>query len=271
MIITIFVHGTFFNITKLPLTYKLFYTPEGFHAVKNISSSFVIKSKAQLLENLDAQQFQFDHFYSYGWPGSLNDKVRKQSSFLLYKKIKALIKHYEQNYKVKPLIRVIGHSHGGNVALYLAEHAQKDVTFFIDELILLGCPVQHHTAHLTKSSRFKQIYSFHSHIDLLQVLDPQGLPFFKDTIQQLLTLNNSDSSKSIHQNSKFFSERHFPHSDNILQINIKINKLPLFHLDFILIKFFKVLPQALTLLKQHQTAPFLPIIKNDIMLNIDSV
>ena len=47
-----------------------------------------------------------------------------------------------------PIFKLITHSHGGNVALYLAPIAEEDPlnAVTIEELILLACPVQVETS-----------------------------------------------------------------------------------------------------------------------------
>ena len=117
---------------------------------------------------------------------------------------------------------LIAHSHGCNVALYLAELAKsgefKDLV--IDRLILLACPVQLATAHLVGSPIFKRVFSFYSTADLGQIIDPQGL---------------YNETKKISKDSKkppLFSQRLFDDSPNLVQARILMNRQSPGHMSF---------------------------------------
>ena len=74
---------------------------------------------------------------------------------------------------IEPKVRVIGYSHGGNVCLYTAKVAQKaqENGLSIDELILIGMPVQSETDHLINDPMFKKIFHIYSRGDRIQKLD----------------------------------------------------------------------------------------------------
>ena len=118
---------------------------------------------------------QFNHdsgehqYYTYGWSGLISVRERYLEAQPLYHAIKDL---REKNPTSK--IRVIGYSHGGNIALYLAairnQEYQED-TFAIDELILIGTPIQRENEHCICSLLFKKVYNFYSHQDRVQRMD----------------------------------------------------------------------------------------------------
>ena len=122
-------------------------------------------------------------------------------------------------------IRLITHSHGGNVALNIAKIIpHMDTHFAIDQLILLACPVQDHTKDLIHHPIFKQCYSLYSRLDLMQIIDPQGIygpsGFFR---------------------SHFLSERCFPLNDRLHQIKIRMNRRAITHSEFTMPPFLEQL------------------------------
>ena len=112
------------------------------------------------------EEFPLTSFYFFGWSGKLDFKARKQEAVRLYDELK----------KLDGAITIIAHSHGGNVALHLAEVAQarNDTDFQIDRLILLATPVQEATAGFTAWPLFKKVIACYSATDATQILDPQG-------------------------------------------------------------------------------------------------
>lgn len=110
-------------------------------------------------------------YYTFGWSGLLSAAKRHQEAHDLYKELKALI---AASPHPQPKIRVVGYSHGGNLALNLAAiHDEKypHDTLQVDELICLGVPVQNETEHLIYSPFFKRIFHFYSREDHVQRLD----------------------------------------------------------------------------------------------------
>src|SRR5262249_19127675 len=136
---------------------------------------------------------------------------------------------YQKKYKCEPKIRIIAHSHGGNVALLLEKAKDPaDTTFSISELILLATPVQHETKKYAHAPLFEKIYSLYSHLDSLQIIDPQGL--------------------QTHHGAPLFSERRFENHDKICQCAIKMGGRYLMHVEFIKGKFICNLPFVLNAL-----------------------
>ena len=115
-------------------------------------------------------------YYTYGWSGLLSHKRRFEESFEFYLALKKLI-HDLKSTGVTPKIRLVGYSHGGTLCLNLGaikNHSFMHDTFVVDEVILLGMPVQKKTRHLIYSSLFKHIYHIYSQGDTIQKLDFSG-------------------------------------------------------------------------------------------------
>jgi len=58
------------------------------------------------------------HFYTFGWSGILSLTKRRNDALRLYNALSEELKHYREM-GINPKIRIIVHSHGGNVALNL--------------------------------------------------------------------------------------------------------------------------------------------------------
>lgn len=234
--ITIFIHGTL-----PPLIDKLIHAyeaPLGLTSASKLSSSFVHKKLIQALSQADSELFPVEHMYVFGWSGDLSVSGRRDEARRLLRELK----------KLDGKITLICHSHGCNVALNLASLARKDARLkangdklSIERLILLAGPVQEATKRYVRSSLFKQIISFYSVGDLIQVIDPQGLQ----------EQGKKRSKKK--NNNVFFSHRVWPKADNIIQAQVcfertllsRTFKQPLLHSNFIQANFIKHLPDAI--------------------------
>ena len=204
-----------------------------------------------------------DEYYTFGWSGLVSNKLRYLESAFLHQDLYKLIKKIrEQGYE--PKIRLIGYSHGGNLALQLgALHVTKPIPeqFFIDELWMLGTPIQVETDYLINSPIFKKVYNFYSRADRVQTLD-----FF--------------SFKRFFSRKKFSSRNNFKVPDKLTQIRLKIteyeprpNKKPLGYIPCddpkLLKKYFKELNydpghfelwfMGWTILTYRNTFPFYPL------------
>jgi hypothetical protein len=226
--ITIWIHGT--KLIPRPILHKIFHSPDGLVPATAFDSQYHLRSIADTLCAADQVKFASEYTFLFGWSGQLGFESREKAAQDLYKQLKPVIKAYIQKHKARPLIRIITHSHGGNVALNLAK-IKDDQDFVIDELILLACPVQEATAELIKDKIFKEVFVIYSAFDLLQIIDPQGLYSYNNTCPLL-------------------SKRHFPIQDNIIQTKIKINGRALLHCDFIRLKFIAILPQIIDKMRE---------------------
>lgn len=114
-----------------------------------------------------------NYYYTYGWSGLLSPKTRYKDAELFFVALeKELEKYHTQG--IYPKLRVIGYSHGGNVSLNLERIRRDkfpDSTMSVDELLLIGSPIQGETDFLINGPLFKRIYNFFSHADRIQQLD----------------------------------------------------------------------------------------------------
>lgn len=249
--INIFIHGTLFFALKLPFASSFFSSPQGLFPVSKLPNSYQIKKVATMLNNRNSTKFPINNFYSYGWSGQLSSTTRNLAAHEIYHVILNLTNNYKAKIGRIPKIRIITHSHGGNIALQLGKWARyhQDKNFQIDELILLACPVQFETKNYVKDKCFKKIYSLFSYADLIQIADPQGLI-------ELKNIKIKNWWKKLSQ-KPIFSERVFPRSNNLIQANITLNRYRPIHIDFLRLKFFKALPDILHFLDLDRKKPFL--------------
>lgn len=223
---TIFIHGTIIPVLSR-FTHGVEY-PYGIISLTDCHRANRLTKIAHTLHGAAPERFPLESFYFYCWPGNLKFSERKKATEKLYS---ALCQH------AGPLT-IIAHSHGCNVALYLAELAGTDesATLLIDRLILLASPVQLATAHLVRSPVFKQVFSFYSSADLGQIIDPQGM--YEET---------KKVSKDI--SPPLFSRRTFDPAPNLVQARILFNKQSPGHVSFITPRFLHRLPSIITLLE----------------------
>jgi predicted esterase len=220
-IITVWIHGT--RLTFRPLFQKN--NPPAHVLIKahSLECDPKLKAIATTLICADSEQFQTDHFYLFNWSGKLCFEEREIAAKQLHYDLESLIQSYQKT-GINPYIRIIGHSHGGNVALNLAHHKNS---FQIDELILLACPVQEKTKFLITKPLFKSIYALYSAFDIIQILDPQGIYKHKNKTDPL------------------FSNRQFAHQPNLAQMKVKIDRRAISHFEFAQPSFLKLLPEIL--------------------------
>lgn len=178
---------------------------------------------AELMAKADPTQYCLDNYYYFGWNGKLCFQKRKAAAKDLYAELEKLHKEHKNLLGEGPIIRVITHSHGGNVLLNLAKIIPAESQLYIDEAIILACPVQDKTKYLAASPRFKKIYAFYSGNDMFQVLDPQG--WYKKG-----------------KTKKLFSDRTFPQTENLRQARIKLHGGHPMHIEFFMPKFMAHLP-----------------------------
>lgn len=149
-----------------------------------------------------------DHYYTYGWTGLLSPSQRYSDSCYLYKALSEEIEKFREQ-GIEPSIRIIGYSHGGNVCLNLARVRlchNLPYTFTIDELILMGMPVQPENDYLVSDPLFKKIYHIYSRGDRVQKLD-----FF--------------STKRFFSRRLFKPRRGFALPNKLIQVQIKCTRL----------------------------------------------
>lgn len=217
--INVWIHGT--RLFPSQVLKSFFYAHPGLSHYTRLDPEYHMRTIADTLIASNPHIFPAETFYIFGWSGKLSFTEREEMAEQLYNQLQPIIDEYQQKYGAYPFIRLMAHSHGGNVALNLAISAHKhEKQFEIAELILLACPVQKKTMHFIDDPLFKKIYALYSRLDLLQVVDPQGLYKGK-------------------QKSKLFSDRCFNPHPKLTQVKIKMNGRAIMHVEFILAPFLK--------------------------------
>lgn len=157
--------------------------------------------------SLNAGYPKTDEYYTFGWSGLISNKLRFLEGAFLFQDLSKVFKKYkEEGFNLR--VRLIGYSHGGNLALQLGaiyKTKPEHERFYIDELWLLGTPIQVETDYLVNSPIFKKVFNFYSRADRIQTLD-----FF--------------SFKRFFSKKKFSNHRNFKVQDKLYQIRIKITK-----------------------------------------------
>lgn len=228
--ITVWIHGTR-GFTR-PFFPSFFACPIGLNVVPEVDSYYHHRRLAELLCTIDQARFNVKTFYLFGWSGNLSFNAREQAALELYHALLKIIDEYKRSYGSIPYIRIITHSHGGNVALNLSHYIQPNDGFIVDELVLLACPVQEYSKNLVTAACFKKIYSLYSLMDSIQIADPQGL--YRQTKQ----LNNTKKP--------FFSQRVFPYHQHLLQASIYNGYRGIMHIEYLMFHFVRTLPALLT-------------------------
>lgn len=221
-IIVIWVHGTnSFQWVKNIFCYKFFYTKPGMHNACTYPANVQLSKITETLAKADPVHFKLNNIYLFGWSGKLSAEEREAAGKDLMEATKKLVQEYRADHEGKnPKIYMITHSHGGNVALSMVR--DWDVPP-ITRLIMLAAPVQALTALRCKDTTlFEEVYSIFSSKDIMQVMDPQKFSTGRGTT---------------------FSQRIFPHQENVLQAEITINGKSPAHITFILQPFVSYLPQ----------------------------
>jgi len=237
--ITVWIHGT--HLIRRPIFYSIFNGKATLKQAYFFDSDQSFYTTAKTIAMSSPKKFPLDTFYIFGWSGKLRAQEREDAAKQLYQDLQSIIAIYLQQYQIYPVIQLITHSHGGNVALNLAKVKDPtDTQFSIASLVLLACPVQTQTMDYICNSIFKQVYVLYSGIDMLQVLAPE-----------IIYQNNKEQKQTI-RSYKIppFSSRRFPLQSHIIQAKIKINKHALLHTKFTSPKFLTILPLILTELDQ---------------------
>ncbi len=244
--ITVWIHGTRF--IRRPLFYTFFNGIPSLRPIQEIDPNSNIFENAHTLHNVAPDLFSLETFYAFGWSGKLSTAIRQEAADRLYIELQRIVKEYKEKYHQDPIIRLITHSHGGTVALNLArvEKSPTDEPFTINELVLMGCPVQRATKQFIENDIFEHTCALYSGLDMVQILAPQITYTFYKT-------------KKGHIRSRFhwppFSNRQFQNHPKLAQVKVKINGRALFHSEFTSNRFVSILPHILHVLNschKHQ-------------------
>lgn len=113
-------------------------------------------------------------YYTFGWSGLLSQKKRYLAAEDLYSQLTKELQELKKLH-IRPFIRIIAFSHGGNVVLNVSAVQNSDpfVTepLIINELISIATPIQRETDHLVSDPMFKKVYHLYSKEDNIQALD----------------------------------------------------------------------------------------------------
>jgi hypothetical protein len=152
--------------------------PIGLHSVLPALSSTASGAELiswffqEMYKLLPNNEFALVHPFTFGWDGSLSLSRRKEQAKVL---LEALYKTYTALKYTYPFedfeIVIEAHSHGGNLALHMADWVSEAQKFKIDHLFIFGTPIHGDTQHLPASPLFKNVYNFHSEGDFIQVAD----------------------------------------------------------------------------------------------------
>lgn len=190
--ITIWIHGTqpmkllpdiVFKFNKELISYFQNFMP-GLVPLSEVPAHSYVKAISKVLFDSSSDLFPVEHFYQFGWSGDVSVDKRRVYGHQLYQEIKNLVIHYKKQYGCIPILTLISHSHGGNVALHMHELFVQDQSLIIDRLVLLGCPIQVETADYVESSLFRSIINVYSEDDVIQIIDPQWLQPFVASIDK---------------------------------------------------------------------------------------
>ncbi len=230
--ITIFVHG---SILKLPILWRAKKgCVNGLVQYSDICDECGYKKVLKHLNEVDPNNYRAEDNYMFGWSGSLRSGRGEEASIQLYDQLAGLVEEYKNKYGYIPNIRIITHSNGARIALYLGKTAKRrnNKNFRVQEVIMLACPVQHITSKLIPQRCFRKIYSLYSLSDWVQIIAPQSYKKFK----------KKECKKCL---SPFFSSRFFPDYPNLIQAKIRVNNRGISHSGFLRHKFIRKLPQVI--------------------------
>jgi pimeloyl-ACP methyl ester carboxylesterase len=216
--LTVWIHGTSFTWWR--------HCPFGLTPAHALPDGSRLQTFAHKLAANYPTSYAIDTFYAFGWSGKLCFKERERAAEDLYRLLRKEITYYEQTHLITPRVRLISHSHGGNVALNLAKiKPEQDQRFCVDELILLACPVQKATAEYMDDPLFKKIYALYSRSDWGQILDPQGL--YPNVTEQ-----RHPVSRKKHASCPLLSGRVFKPQSKLLQGRLRIDGAGAYHVEF---------------------------------------
>jgi hypothetical protein len=171
-------------------------------------ASGLVARQFDMVEKLTNPYCNYDnHYYTYGWYGLLSTRIRYYDAIPLYRSITAEVTKFRAQ-GIEPEVRVIGYSHGGNVCLNLGAVRQNedvDQTINIDELVMLGAPIQCETDFLLADPIFKRVYQIYSRGDRIQKLD-----FF--------------STKRFFSRRRFSERKYFKLPEKLTQIQLRMTR-----------------------------------------------
>jgi len=240
--VTVFVHGTYHLRSIIPSFLgplsRFALHKEGLYHSSTMGNEFCYSQFLTTLTYENPILLPYEHAYIFAWNGHLKVQSRKEAAATLQAALLDIKKQYPEWD-----LTIIAHSHGGNVALHLAELSDGSL-YTIDRLILMGTPVQHATKSLIESRLFKEVIVLYSRTDLFQIGDPQGLP------ENFTALFYRPKSTAEKEKIPFFSERIFS-NPRVKHVQITCNSRPIAHIEFLFKSFLRTLTPLLKIVESH--------------------
>ena len=172
--ITIFIHGSR-SAAKYVLPQK-YQSKQGLYPVIDYSVDSHYYEIAEIFQEKDPATFSMKNYYVFGWDGALSFDVRKKLAQKLRNQLEPVLDAYKQKDGCYPEVTIITFSHGGNIALQLADFlGEVESKYNKVNLLLIGCPVQATTEHMIASSYFNHVSVVSSRGDVIQRMDPHNL------------------------------------------------------------------------------------------------
>jgi len=235
-IITLYIHGT--KVLPGVNYFMQGYFPAGLHQAESLCESYHPLSLISTLSTGKVPLCNRKDLYLYGWNGNLWPSSRLNAAKDCKKAILEQLITKEHSPENPLILRLLTHSHGGAVGLYLAGIIEEEnLPIEIKELILMGCPMQERTEALAACKCIKKIYNLYSEQDIIQIIDPQGI--YPDVCNT--------------QGLPLFSYRILNFSQkNMWNIGIKLNNKSLGHSDFIHTTFLRYIQQIINKAQKHE-------------------
>jgi len=237
--IALYIHGT--KIPGIDIKREIFgdFFPKGLHCASTLTDP---SHPHTVINALCTGKHKFikekKDLYFLGWDG-LFPTQRAHEAQNLYDALSKITKESTCSEKNPLRIHCISHSHGGAVLLYLVQLIdEKKAPIVIDELVLMGCPIQQMTEKFAHSATVKKIYNIYSKGDELQKKDPQGL---------------YPEARINGERPQLLSRRTFSKKRNCLwEISIKVDDKCPGHQDFITPLFLLSIAQIITEANTHE-------------------
>jgi hypothetical protein len=250
-IITIFIHGTHRTahvLGYIPGVGQYVYHKNGLYKIDECTPNYCYRSIAEGISYNASSLFPRDNFYIFSWSGILSHSARVAAAYELHRDLNSLIKIYGKDCR----INLITHSHGGNVALNLAQ-VKGNRHYSIENLILLAVPVQHFTKHHVEDEIFKNVFSLYSKWDLFQIGDPQGWGKDRERVRNLFT-REGQKKVELCEEIPYFSQRKFS-SKKVKHAEVRhamwCGNRPIGHIEFLLPHFTQHIAIILEQVTKH--------------------
>ncbi len=234
--ITIWIHGT--KLVRRTTFHTVFNSQTMLKRATELNHNHKLYRRVHAIAHSNPYKFPIDTFYVFGWNGKLRAYEREQAAEKLYTDLQRVITQYKKQHNAYPSIRIITHSHAGNVVLNLAKVKDPhDTELQITSLIMLACPVQEETMDFINNAMFKRVYALYSSLDVVQIMAPQVI---RRTI-----IDQQGNKKRQKYRIPRFSARCFPPHSHLMQTKIKVNDHAIFHTGFISTNFLEILPRVI--------------------------